>query len=133
MHRLRVINEYLFERKSKRRAGGPVLFALPGASMDDGAPDKGGELALVGTAQLVAPSCRRRSSIDRWVVRVAIHVQVKKHSLCLVDRPFEPLLSLLRPSVAFSSLVELSWNQFPSSSRLASFQFYERRIDSDNC
>jgi hypothetical protein len=33
--------------------------------MDDGAPDKDGELALVGTAQLAAPSCRRRS-IDRW-------------------------------------------------------------------
>jgi hypothetical protein len=57
MHRLRVINECLFEREDKRRAGGPYSCCVAGSKhVDDGAPDKDGELALVGTAQLVAPS-----------------------------------------------------------------------------
>jgi len=43
--------------ESKRRAGGPVLLSYReyGSMDDDGAPDKDGELALVGTAQLAAP------------------------------------------------------------------------------
>lgn len=51
MHRLRVINEYLFERTRGVRAA-PYSCV---AGSKHGAPDKGGELALVGTAQLAAP------------------------------------------------------------------------------
>jgi hypothetical protein len=57
MHRLRVINECLFEREDKRGVrAAPYSCCVAGSKhVDDGASDKDGELALVGTAQLVAP------------------------------------------------------------------------------